>query len=409
MKFILYILIFILFIPKINLIDIHASSGLRIDDLFLLIILVLILTTIFLNRNYLNFVFKFKPYFIVLFIMLLSLYSMLLNEQLTFTNFLYSVRILEYSIFIILGYYLFKYRFNLTQIFIVYCCVSVFIIFLQYFGIIGGFELGRYTAYTSSRPIGLTAGPWEVSLLLVFGLVLLQHFNRKKIYIVIGTLFFIIAIALTGSRVGLLSALVVLMLIHKAKFLIYGSFLIPVLIAVLILLPNISVIERSANLFNTGNLQMVSTIYENIDLNNKFSEQYANVDMASELHDVSWLIRTNKWMYIIKNNTSSIQTIMFGFSPGYYGSAVDGSYLRIFGELGIVGLFLYTILFMHMMINNTMKLILVAIFVNMIFIDVIYAYKIMSVLFLLYGYYMAERLLKGKEKYASNINDNSNL
>jgi hypothetical protein len=95
--------------------------------------------------------------------------------------------------------------------------------------------------------------------------------------------------------------------------------------------------------------------------------------------------------------------ILIGSSPGKFGSAVDGSFIRIFGELGIIGLLLYLLIIKELIINERLKLIILVLLVNMLFIDVIYAYKIMATIFSLYGYYLQKGIKHEYIDYHSNI------
>jgi hypothetical protein len=88
--------------------------------------------------------------------------------------------------------------------------------------------------------------------------------------------------------------------------------------------------------------------------------------------------------------------ILVGSSPGKFGSAVDGSFIRIFGELGIIGLLIYLLI-------ERLKLIILVLLVNILFIDVIYTYKIMAIIFSLYGYYLQKGIKHEYINYYSNI------
>ena len=410
MRFIIYCTVLLVFLPKINFIELPGSSGLRIDDVFIFFLFMLFSAITLLKKSFLNFLFQFSAFRVVLYILLLSFFSIFLNiDSISFINFLYAIRLLEYSLFMFIGYYMFKFKFNFEKMVVLYGMLSMIVILLQYFGIIGGFALGTYTPDVSSRPIGLTAGPWEVALLLNYSLVVFAFWNKKnRKNILAFSILSLIAVSFTGSRIGLLSMIVIVLILYKQYIIKILSLIIPVtFIFFYILSDSLPVVQRSQTLFNVNNLIVVMSIYDNVDITNSLDKSI-NVNMATTDYDVSWLIRVTKWIYIIKNNFNDFLHILIGYSPGYYGPAIDGSYIRIFGELGLLGIVLYFRLLKTMMINQVMILLMIATLINMIFIDVIYAYKIMSILFMAYGYYFCkiknERLKNGKT-----VNNNSNL
>lgn len=394
MKILLILAIVIIFIPKINLIDISATSGLRIDDVFILIFLLLISVdkTIFLSLIRTNKVYKWVLYITLLSIVSIAINAVLGNLHNPSINALYSIRLFEYSMFIVLGVYMYLYNINVEKVIITYTLLSICIIFLQYAGILGGFYLSKYSSVVTGRPMGLTAGAWEIAPVLVYGMILLSYVDKNKYYKFLAVLASVISIAITGSRIGMLSACMALFLINRIRILIYVLIATPFIIMAIFLLPKVSVIERSSALFSMNNLRAMTSIYDHInpDIDIEIQkEQY--IDYTETDKDLSWIIRFSKWAYIIKHNLNSFIATVIGYSPGYYSYAVDGSYLRMFGELGIVGLISYYLLFNSMAINNKIRLMLYATYVNMIFIDVAYTYKTMSILFLLYGYYYAQK------------------
>ena len=380
-----------IFLPKLNIIDI-AGSGIRLDDFFLLAVLFLIALLSLLEISHFNMILSNRVFRIVFYLFLLSCFSFLINiNDMKMTNILYCVRLIEYSAFIYIGFYFYKFNIDIYKIIFYYGLFSIGIIYLQYFNLIGGFVLGEYQSNVSARPIGLTAGPWEVAMLLNIFIIFTQKFiksNVKYIYLLIA----LSAILLTGSRVALLSsALILVALYWRVLFKSPITFSMFSIFAGIFIVSffNSTVYERSRALFTIDNIEIAKDFYSQIKPSdngdiNKLSKE---VNYNDTDRDVSWMLRVRKWIYLFKNNMESYKTIFFGHGPGYYGAAVDGSFVRVFGEIGLLGLFLYFMMLKKIMINNVLFYIIIALFINMLFIDIIFSYKTMAFVFFIYGYY----------------------
>lgn len=403
MKKIILVFMILLFLPKINIVGSRATSGVRIDDLYLFFLVCIIFFNITIHLGYNKFLLSFQVFRIILFIMIISLISLFFNYNFFKPIFLlYIFRLLEYSFIIFIGYYCYYYSINIIKNIIYYGLINCIIVILQRLNIVGGFKFGTYVNRLSGRPIGLTAGPWEVSVVLVFVMILsIKYIKSKKLKTIL-TIFYLFVISISGSRIGLLSALVILLLLNKqhlVKFVIIGSILLVSLSPILI---NLEVVKRSANLFKIENLQFIFEAYDKVDTSSNVNISVNNiVSLSDQSRDVSWLMRITKWLVVIKTNLKSIYTTILGHLPGYFGSAIDGSYIRIFGELGVLGLLSYFYMLKKMCLNDIMKFIIITLLINMLFIDVIYAYKIMCIIFLLYGYYWG---MENYEKSTCNSN-----
>jgi len=398
-----------IFLPKLNVIDI-AGSGIRIDDFFLLAVILLITLLSLLKISHFNMILSDPVFRIVFYLFLLSCFSFLINlNDMKMANILYCVRLIEYSAFIYIGYYFYKFNINIYKIVLYYGLLSIGIIYLQHFNLFGGFVLGEYQSSVSGRPIGLTAGPWEVAMLLNIFIIFIQIYiksNVKYMYLLIA----FSAILLTGSRIALLSSVLILVISYwrvlfksPIKFTLFSIFA-----GIFIVLSfNSTVYERSRALFTFDNIEYAKDFYsqikpsDNVDLN-KLSRQ---VNYNDTERDVSWMLRVRKWIYLFKNNMQSYKTIFFGHGPGYYGPAVDGSFVRVFGEIGLLGLFLYFMMLKKIMINDVLFYITIALCINMLFIDIIFSYKTMTFVFFIYGYYY--NLLK--QRHVQFFNNKTNI
>ncbi|MEC9787119.1 hypothetical protein RCT62_09225, partial [Escherichia coli] len=59
--------------------------------------------------------------------------------------------------------------------------------------------------------------------------------------------------------------------------------------------------------------------------------------------DASAFIRFTRWVTLIKTASENVINFLIGLGPSYAGMAVDGNYVRMFVETGVIGLLAYII------------------------------------------------------------------
>jgi hypothetical protein len=79
--------------------------------------------------------------------------------------------------------------------------------------------------------------------------------------------------------------------------------------------------------------------------------------------------------------------IPFGYSPGYFGQAVDGNYIRVLGETGLIGAAVF-IMFLVAVYNSGVpgsitRDCLIIVSVTALFIDIFWSSKVMALLWFL--------------------------
>jgi hypothetical protein len=115
----------------------------------------------------------------------------------------------------------------------------------------------------------------------------------------------------------------------------------------------------------------------------------------SELGDMSFQIRIQKWFVIIKSALASPKILVFGMGAGAFGTAVDGNYVRILGESGLIGLTIYMMMLLFMLKRfnrQTLTFIsLVSITITAAFIDILYSSKVMPLLWFVASWEMVRR------------------
>lgn len=389
-KIIFFISLFLVIIPKINLVSFSGeSAGLRIDDFIIFSFLGVFLVA-FIKRGLVT---NFDGYIYFIFFSLVSIGFCYLIDS-AGGSFLYPIRFIEYLFFYIVGRYcIHQENFNkqLMLIFIVNALVMIF----QYLGFIGGFASAGYDSDISSRVIGLTGGPWEIGFLIniifccyVFGCQL------RKTKIITFFIFSFIFVIATGARMPTLTHLllfsVYLFLSSKNKFLSFltVSLILIVLVVFMINVDN-PVSERSAKLFSINNYTTLLEFYDKVIITVPFHDfPPFPINNSS---DLSWLMRVAKWSYAVKQWSLSDITILIGLGSGYWGPALDGGWLRILTENGIIGLSLFLMALLNFSKNHIVcKLIIIAFSVNMLMIDLYLSYKSMALLLLCMGFYKSK-------------------
>lgn len=390
----------LLFTPRLNLVSIPGqTAGLRLDDLVLAFIAFVFVASISLTFTGV-FTFTNIERYAFLFV-LASTTSNIINMSIySRSNILYSARIAEYFLFFYLGaFYAERYKIQKLAWLLLWINGSVMI--LQIFGLIGGFASSGIVAQASNRAIGLTGGPWEVGGLVNFCTAILVFETKsttKRACYVFSISFFLIL--LTAARMPMIADVVLLAIFlfrrskHKSLAILQFSVGVIALATFVVMVPT-HLSERSANLFSSENLDYLSQTYASTNVNAgvpAFNDVAAPRDT-----DLSWLMRVVKWVYAAKTWISNPAFWPLGVGPGTWGPALDGGWLRLLTENGIVGLVLFWCMMRAAQRDSfAMKAVIVCLFINMLMIDINIAYKAMAFVFFAAGYYRnASNISKG--------------
>ena len=106
--------------------------------------------------------------------------------------------------------------------------------------------------------------------------------------------------------------------------------------------------------------------------------------------DISLEMRLLRWTIAIKTVLSSSVHTIFGMGPSFWGVALDGYYVRVFVESGILGLFSFIIFLYVSIIKSPCKIIrnyIVVLIITGVFIDIFVTDKAMFILWLFLGYF----------------------
>lgn len=380
------------------------TAGIRIDDLILLFAGGLIVLARLLPEKRLS-----EIEISVLMLTLFALVSFFINRLLVADKILilnakiyYAVRLFEYFIFFYIGSFAAKYM-SVPKVIRLFLLWNLLLMFLQKFNLIGGVTVVGYNA-VSDRVQGVASFPSEMGLILnlLFCYIvfspegddnwsnLFPAFLRslvKKSYLYVLFCVFGVFVIFTGNRISILALLVCFLckLKDRINFRSLGSMIIiPTVLTALVggsiyvMMQTESVYTRSMSLFSTRNFELAAIVWEKLDLN---IDPIEDSVVSSKNYDVSWWIRIHKWIYIMKTFVTNPECYLQGLGPGTAWSALDGGFLRIFVEYGLIGSLIFGWFFYLLYkINRQTKWMMIAFFFNMIFFDAYLAYKAMSFL-----------------------------
>jgi hypothetical protein len=379
----------LLFLPKINLIGFgDETAGIRFDDVVLLLVAIFLFSGWMVKLDFI-----IEPFPAAVFAAVAAFCtSNLLN--IGHSSFLYSLRLVEYLLFYWSGKAIVRARFDFSLLAKSLLVINCVFIFLQFAEIVGGFSADGYER-SLWRPFGLSANhPAEMGALLNLLFAALVFEPRKLTRFWGWSALIVICIFITGSRTALFAhCLLTLVYVYrssmnKTRFVLEASAIAAAVVAILVLIPN-TASERSADLLTWQNVEAARTVYDSIPNEKQFTgfAEGGNSDEAPEGVDVSLYMRGFKWIHVVKIMfTASWFVWIFGLGPGAFGPALDGGWLRLIGETGIVGTLAFIALLRKASrLGAACAMAVIALSINMVMIDSHNAYKVMAFLFFLAG------------------------
>jgi hypothetical protein len=204
---------------------------------------------------------------------------------------------------------------------------------LEFLGVnIGLLWDGRFT--------GHFGGPYELS-----AIALLFFFFYKTNYLM-KTLFLII-IFLSGTKAAYIALVIGLAFKSDIKNLL-PAFLLGTIFLYLVSLFDPRFSDFISNLSYIANADIFYQTWSNlpkIDSHDVYMEYFYLRESEATDSSVDLSSFSRLYTYLIILKSIDVSVFFFGHGPGFFGSAVDSSILRIFGETGIFGLFtLYFVL-----------------------------------------------------------------
>ncbi|MFT4248558.1 MAG: hypothetical protein QM581_11125 [Pseudomonas sp.] len=402
-KILLIFSIYLLFLlPKINLISVgNFSAGLRVDDLVIATIAsVLVWRGAIKARLGPTLWAREERWFWTFFFVCLfsALYNTVVFDR---SSLLFPLRFAEYFVFYYMGLALFSSgQKKIDKLVSVVFWANSAVAGLQILHVIGGFTVNGYRPDVSDRVIGLTSGPWELGVVLnIISCYFLARSDCSKTKKTIVFLISTLLILANGSRMSLMAQFAIILMVFVfsggvVRALKGAIAAVPLLLAVAVILGSTTVADRSANLFSYENISSMQSSFASFRVTEE-APSWRELDRPTDSGDLdeSWSIRVPKWIYAAKMWALNPGNMLWGVGPGTFGNALDGGWLRLLSETGILG-----VLFFILMIKTIygygggVRLMVVALSINLFFIDIYMAYKVMSILFFMLGCTRAERI-----------------
>jgi hypothetical protein len=379
-----------------------GESGIRPDDLliFLAFLLLLIEGDFYRVR-------RSRPFNIYLGFVAASLLSAIWNSGTgrvaPLVSFLFVVRLLQYMVFYYLGYRISKSGIRLSGILSWYLLILCVVIPLQMAEMLPVPGFGGIT----TRAVGNTNGPYELAVVAAFLLCYLGYRQKK----VVRGVFSLALMLLAASRITFVSALFSLvkeMLTRlkprKLRNLGIASLVVAGLIAAVALRSTsddppgagVGIVSRLSSAGSGASLDTLTLAYDNAPVYQN-SEDYIDGQFLSAIDeastgdgDPSGLIRLFRWTTLIKTTLGSFDSVLIGLGPSFGSAAVDGYFVRVFAETGLLGVFFFlwfskTLLLEHTNSSWPFREYVFIMLGTACFIDIFTSYKPMLLLWLWHG------------------------
>lgn len=226
---------------------------------------------------------------------------------------------------------------------------------LQY---VGGVSIG-FSSFTNARGAGLTAGPYELGAI---GAILGCYWvaKRRPSLVILATLAVLMSqsrISLIGLAVGATIAWIwrpqhtrlprvrrlpeALPVVAATVLLAVGIAASPLILAKVIS-PSIDRVQETSLQDAWHEASTVSSMTSRTANSSRYAvTAYDAIGQSvvrdSNSSDVSNVVRFYRWQLLLREAGQSPETVALGLGPSFAGASVDGNYVRIFGETGLIG------------------------------------------------------------------------
>lgn len=398
--------------PKLNLISIPGSrTGIRIDDILFLIYFIIFLCGIYKEgfKKYAKLEKITKVFVICIISFFISNVLGYLNKNVSLVmSTLHLIRKIQYFMLIYAGYDYYKLtkKESLKKLLVFTLMYHFLYTIFELIGIIPDISksIGRIN---NERLYSTFSGPYEfagyLSLILIIFLISLLHEKTKLKKLT--DLFFIIimfvGIFYSESRISLIASIIILLIVGYIKLFKNRTSKITVLVVTAVLFTfaminplKIKQFERLSQIDIKSYKQTTKIAYENTNFN--YYKKTGNIKYSEKTikstSDLSFALRISKWTTLIKE---AIKVPVFGMGLSMAGEAMDGNYVRLFVETGIVGLLLWCILLVtllkesHKFSKDSFIIIgglTLSIVIGSTFIDIFEASKVMMPFWFIVGF-----------------------
>jgi hypothetical protein len=368
-------------LPKLTVVPV-SFSGVRLDDFICLIAFAWIISRGRLRLSSTDSYVKVYLFFIgTQFVS--ALYNYGSNS---YIGLLFPVRLLELLVWYYVGINAIKSR-TKEEINKVFLFLGLYLSIYSFAEILG--FAPKFGLFTNTNRVATTmTGPFEYAVVIAILGFFIKHSIPKAMTLV--------SLLLTQSRVTLFSTLFIYLFVWKKKRSALIGFIIGALLLIIVS-PKLDVLERFDGFieFGVGNITEITSQYYSMVLPADSSADYfesTHEESAYKLinqTDASLEIRLMRWMVILKTNTKTIYSLLIGKGPGFYGIAVDGYYVRVFAETGLIGLSVFVLFLVSLYRTHRKNKEIVALIVTMaltgLLIDIFVSVKVMALFWFLLG------------------------
>ena len=400
-RFAWVLLSLILITPRIQLIQV-AGSFIRLEDfLFAINVLWLIHNRQLIGNLPVVLTRLFKTLIAMSLVGILSsLFAVVSGRNTFITGFLFSLRPVEYATLVPTMYILLTSSLSgMKRVLRILTIATFASSILQTFF---SFQIGT-SRFGFSRSSALTGGPYELAMISV--LLLIYWLNSRRFLLAFLCLISLIASASRISILALGFALIILTLGKFSKgengtkvgartsFRLYRSLFIVAIIFFTAV--GTSVSENFSQILARYESRVQNTESNTLTLKESYtlarsvpkiitSQQYSETVFAAppdftggfESSDASTRRRYFVWFVLINTFIQS-KAFIWGLGPGFAGSAVDGNYIRIVAEYGLLGVVFYWKWFATFLRRSTFwfKATIVSVLVTGLYIDIFTSIK----------------------------------
>jgi hypothetical protein len=198
-------------------------------------------------------------------------------------------------------------------------------------------KIGKFTGAEGRLTIN-TSGPFETSVMLA----MLAYAAQQLVV----TPAMMIMVIMTQSRITLVAIIASFLAIRPGRGLVIagiGLFAAAILAGPIMSLLGESRLAKSAT--PLAMVQLLATEWERVpQVDNPlyFRERFLGGDtvvryIGNTRGDVSFKFRAVRWPLVVKSTLFSPFHSLIGWAPGAWGAALDSYYVRVFGEVGLIG------------------------------------------------------------------------
>lgn len=254
-----------------------------------------------------------------------------------FIGFIYAVRLIEYLLWFFIMYEACQ-RVSPRQVRNSLLIVSMILV------IWGGLEtagltskIGKFTGAHERLTIN-TSGPFETSVMLA-----MLAYAAQQILV---TPAMMIMVILTQSRITLIAMVASFLAIRPGRGLVLAG--VGLVAAAVLAGPIMSALGENRLVKSetpTAMVELLATEWDRVpqvDSPRYFRERFLGGDtviryIGNTRGDISFKFRAIRWPLVVKSTLFSPLHVLIGWAPGAWGVALDSYYVRVFGEVGLLG------------------------------------------------------------------------